>query len=343
MSGPLTIGPLTLANRSFLAPLSGITDVPFRRLARRFGAGLVVSEMVASGEFARGVEESRIRAMRDGPGIHAVQLAGRDPHWMGEATRRLVGEGVDLVDINMGCPAKKVVGGLSGSALMREPDLALSLVEATVAAAGSVPVTLKTRLGWDRDSLNAADIARRAQEAGVAMVTIHGRTRCDFYEGRADWPAISAVRAAISVPLVANGDLAHPADVAPMLAASGADAAMSGRGCQGRPWLPGLLAGAVTRATLEAISYADLVAEHYAAMLAHYGSGFGLRHARKHLGWYLDRFAEAGCAVSPAERGEILRGEAPDRIVEKLRALFAGASLADIEPSYHARLTRKAA
>ena len=325
-----------------MAPLSGISDVPFRRLARRFGAGIVVSEMVASGPFVEGVGESRMRAMRDGEGLHVVQLAGRDPVWMREAALRLAGEGADIIDINMGCPAKKVVGGQSGSALMREPELALALVEATIAGAAGVPVTLKMRLGWDRSTLNAPELAARAEAAGVAMITVHGRTRCDFYEGRADWQAIAAVRARIGVPLVANGDVVGSDQIADVLQASGADAVMIGRGAQGRPWLPGLIAGAVDRDALASVALGDLVEEHYTMMLHHYGADMGVRHARKHLGWYLDRFAAAIAPVPAADRLQIMTGREPAGVRRRLRDLFAGASLADVEPDEAGRRDRAA-
>jgi nifR3 family TIM-barrel protein len=330
---PLYIGGHPLANRVFLAPLSGISDVPFRRLARRFGAGMMVSEMVASGEFVKGCDESALRAMRDGPGLHVVQLAGRDPAWMQRAAEQLAGNGTDIIDINMGCPAKKVVGGLSGSALMREPDLALRIVEATVAGAGSVPVTLKMRLGWDRQSMNAPELAAAAEAAGVAAITVHGRTRSDFYEGQADWAAIAAVRHAVSVPLVANGDLVTDSQVMPMLAQSCADAVMVGRGAQGRPWLPGLLAGAIDAADLARLSLGDLVAEHYEAMLGHYGGRVGVRHARKHLGWYLDRFAAAFGPMSEVDRLGVMAGRDSQNVLDILRRLLADARLSDVEPS----------
>ena len=343
VAAPLSIGPEQARNRVFLAPLSGISDVPFRRLARRFGAGLVFSEMVASGELARGCCESAVRAMRDGGGTHAVQLAGRDPVWMRRAAERLVESGADLVDINMGCPAKKVVGGLSGSALMREPELAARIVEATVAGAGSVPVTLKMRLGWDEGSINAPEIARRAVDLGVRMITVHGRTRAQFYEGSADWSAIAAVRAAMDVPLVANGDLTGAAQIRPMLAASSADALMVGRGAQGRPWLPGLLADAVSRDELEVIGLADLVEEHYHSMLSHYGTAAGLRHARKHLGWYIDRFADAIGPVSGDERRAVMTATDPADTLRRLRALLGDCSLADVEPDLMRSSLRRAA
>ncbi|HEY9058019.1 MAG TPA: tRNA dihydrouridine synthase DusB [Aurantimonas sp.] len=340
---PLSIGSNHLDNRVFLAPLSGISDVAFRRLARRFGAGLVVSEMVASGEFVKGCDASAMRAMRDGAGLHAVQLAGRDPRWMRLAAERLAELGADIIDINMGCPAKKVVGGLSGSALMREPDLALRIVEATVAGAGDIPVTLKMRLGWDRASMNAPELAARAEAAGVRMITVHGRTRADFYEGNADWPAIAAVRDAVGVPVVANGDLAHFAQLEPMLSSSRADAVMVGRGAQGRPWLPGLLAGGVGLRELSAIQLSDFVEEHYDMMLAHYGLNVGIRHARKHLGWYLDRFGVGVGPITAADRAAVMAGREPAVIVARLRRLFGDARLCDVEPTFQHDLFSDAA
>ncbi len=328
---PLQIGEVTLPNRVFLAPLSGISDVPFRRLARRFGAGMVVSEMVASAEFVREHPESLLRATRDGEGTHVVQLAGRDPAWMRAAAERLAVSGADIIDINMGCPAKKVVGGLSGSALMREPDLALRIVEATVAGAGAVPVTLKMRLGWDERSINAPAIARRAETAGVRMITVHGRTRSQFYDGRADWRAIAAVKAAVCVPVVANGDLVDLDQLRPMLTASRADAVMIGRGAQGRPWLPGLAAGSISSSELEDVSFADLVREHYDAILGHYGTTVGLRAARKHLGWYLDGFARVAGRGSAADRAAIMRSVEPSAVVGMLRDLLGGTTIAEVE------------
>ncbi|MGR6430883.1 tRNA dihydrouridine synthase DusB [Rhizobium sp. PAMB 3174] len=274
-------------NRVVLAPMSGVTDLPFRRLAWRYGAGLVVTEMVASRELvmSRGESWSRLKAGDTGP--HVVQLAGREPHWMAEAARIAADNGADIIDINMGCPAKKVIGGYSGSALMRDPELALSIIEATVAAV-DVPVTVKMRLGWDETSLNAAEIARQAELAGVRLITVHGRTRMQFYTGTADWHAIARVREAVSLPFIANGDVESADDVENLLSITGADAVMVGRTCQGRPWHPGVLAGGEEPAHHE---ITDIILEHYESMLEFYGREGGLRHARKHLGWYLDRYA----------------------------------------------------
>jgi len=267
--------------------MSGVTDLPFRQLAFRFGAGLVVTEMVASRELVFNAAESWSRLKGAGLTPHMVQLAGREAKWLAEAAIIAEANGADIIDINMGCPAKKVIGGYAGSALMREPDHALSLIEATVNAV-KIPVTVKMRLGWDETSMNAPDIAARAEAAGVQLVTVHGRTRMQFYEGRADWDAIAAVRDAIRIPLIANGDVETVEDAHEILRRSGADAVMLGRGCQGRPWHAGVLAG---HAGPRASEIPGLVVEHYLMMLEHYGTEVGVRHARKHLGWYIDRHA----------------------------------------------------
>ncbi len=285
------LGRIELDPPVFLAPMAGITDVPFRTLALRFGAGLVVSEMVASAEVVRARPTARARATLGlGSERTAVQLAGRDPHWMAEAARYCAGQGARIIDINFGCPAKKVTGGFSGSALMREPDHALRIVEAVVGAV-DVPVTLKMRLGWDEARMNAADIARRAASAGVRMITVHGRTRCQFYSGAADWAAIAEVSRAVPIPVIANGDIVDLASARRARVLSGAAGVMIGRGARGRPWILGQIAAALSgRRPPEAPSgdgFRDLVCGHYEAMLGFYGRDPGLRIARKHLGWYL--------------------------------------------------------
>lgn len=276
--------------------MSGVTDLPFRQLAFRFGAGLVVTEMVASRELVFNAAESWSRLKGAGLTPHMVQLAGREARWLAEAAVIAEANGADIIDINMGCPAKKVIGGYAGSALMREPDHALSLIEATVKAV-KIPVTVKMRLGWDETSINAPEIAARAEAAGVQLITVHGRTRMQFYEGRADWDAIAAVRSTIRIPLIANGDVETVEDAHEILRRSGADAVMVGRSCQGRPWHAGVLAGHIGP-KVDAIP--DLVVDHYQMMLQHYGADVGIRHARKHLGWYLDRHAPELAAQAKA-------------------------------------------
>ena len=319
LQSPFQIGPVAIRNRVILAPMSGVSDLPFRQLAWRFGAGLVVTEMVASKELVHNTAESWSRLRGAGLTPHMVQLAGRDAHWMAEAARIAEASGADIIDINMGCPAKKVIGGYSGSALMRDPDHALSLVEATVRAV-KVPVTLKMRLGWDENSLNAPEIAARAQAAGVQMIIVHGRTRMQFYEGRADWDAIAAVRDVISLPLVANGDVETREDAEEIRRRSGADAVMVGRACQGRPWHAGWVAGHQGPQPEE---IPDLAAGHYEAMLGHYGADVGVRHARKHVGWYLERFAPD---VAAAEKAEIMTSRDPVFVSKALARCLAEAT-----------------
>ncbi|QCM09864.1 tRNA dihydrouridine synthase DusB [Agrobacterium tumefaciens] len=313
LSEPFSIGSVTIRNRAVLAPMSGVTDMPFRQLAWRYGAGLVVTEMVASRELVANRGESWARLKNAGMVPHMVQLAGREAHFMAEAAKIAADNGAGIIDINMGCPAKKVTGGYSGSALMRDPDHALSLIEATVDAV-DVPVTLKMRLGWDENTINAPEIARRAEEAGVQLITIHGRTRMQFYEGRADWNAIRAVREVISVPLIANGDVETAEDAREILRRSGADAVMVGRGAQGQPWLPAVLAG---HAAPHRAEIADIAVEHYDMMLEFYGREAGLRHARKHLGWYLDRFA---LEIATPDKVKIMTSRDTGEVADLLRS-----------------------
>lgn len=318
LNQPLEIGGVQLRNRVFLAPMSGVSDLPFRQLAWKAGAGMVVSEMVASAELCTRERGNLLRLRGDGLGTHVVQIAGRETKWMAEAARIAEGEGAHIIDINMGCPAKKVTGGFSGSALMRDLDHALTLIEATIGAV-NIPVTLKMRLGWDDDTINAPELAARAEQAGVQMVTVHGRTRCQFYEGKADWHAIRAVKAAVSIPLVANGDVLNRDDANGILEASGADAVMVGRGSYGQPWLPGTIVHGVQTGQNTGL-IADYAVAHYEAMLAHYGEPTGIRHARKHLGWYLEKH---GVDISAAERVSIMTETNPRLVAGRLHAALA--------------------
>jgi nifR3 family TIM-barrel protein len=325
LAEPLDIGGVEIRNRVFLAPMSGITDEPFRLRAYQHGAGLVVSEMVASGELVTGRQGTATRIRHSGLPVHMVQLAGREAGHMAEAARIAVGEGADIIDINMGCPAKKVTGGYSGSALMRDLDHAVSLIDAVIGAV-DVPVTVKMRLGWDEATLNAPSLARRAELSGVKMVTIHGRTRCQFYQGKADWRAIARIKQAVSIPVVANGDVTTPADAVAILDNSGADAVMIGRAHYGAPWTAGAIAQAAagTRAddTMPA-ELADYVVAHYQDMLSLYGIASGLRQARKHLGWYLDRHAPFAAAET---RKTVLTATEPATVIAALRQAFADIS-----------------
>jgi nifR3 family TIM-barrel protein len=308
--------------------MSGITDAPFRRLAAQLGAGLVVSEMTASDDLAQGRPISRLRCEAAGIGPHVVQLAGCEARWMKEGVQVAEAAGADIIDINMGCPARHVTGGQSGSALMRDLDHALSLIEATVEAA-QVPVTLKMRLGWDDRSRNAPELARRAEEAGVAMITVHGRTRQQFYKGEAEWAAVRDVRGAISIPLVVNGDITSFKKALTALEESGADAVMIGRGAQGQPWLPGQigrqLSGAAAEPPPSLAQQLDYVRALYDEVCRHYGLRVGLRHARKHLAWALD--VAAACAEAPAEklkawRAKILTSDDPRQVHSALTEAF---------------------
>lgn len=306
-----------------LAPMAGVTDIPFRRQVKAFGGRYCVSEMVASEQLAL----DRVDMVRRAAGAGVItplviQLAGRDAHWMAEGARLAEQAGADVIDINMGCPAKSVTSGLCGSALMRDPDQALRLVEATVGAT-ALPVTLKMRLGWDEHSLNAADIAKRAEDAGVKMLTVHGRTRNQFFRGVADWSAIRPVVEAVRIPVIANGDIATAADARGALAQSGAAGVMIGRAAQGKPWLPAAIEHAL-QAGGEVVSPSRVhllqsLLALYDDSLAFYDEKHGARVARKHIAWTID--AVLGDGAREARRAVCMLDN-PHRVREALIALF---------------------
>lgn len=324
VAGGVSVGRHTLRNTAILAPMAGITDRPTRDLAARYGAGLVVSEMIASAALTTGSEEMLRKLGRPAGGLpHMIQLAGCEAEWMARGAQVAEAAGADIIDINFGCPAKRVTNGYAGSALMRVPELAQRLVEAVVNAT-SLPVTVKMRLGWDDDSLNAPEIARRSVEAGAQMITVHGRTRQQFYKGAARWEPVRAVVEAVPVPVVVNGDIVDANAARTALEQSGAAAVMIGRGAQGKPWLVGQIGAALAGEAGPVAPPGDeltaLVIEHYEGLLIEYGVDVGVRAARKHLDWYLESSAPG---VMPELRKRLLNSLVPAEVIAMIRDIFA--------------------